>query len=102
MPILKPIISLAVAGAIVSSAYSHLTEGQRGQIAAAGRTVMETVDSGVSWLSATFAALVPYRLPQLQPNGDIVIKRLPPEPGRPAERPLPDASPPPSAAPTNT
>ena len=102
MPILKPVISIAVAGAVAVSAYTHLSEGQRGTIATVEKAVINTVDSGIGWLSGTIATLVPYRLPQMQPNGDIVIKHLSPERPPAAEKSLPlDEQPPPSAA-TNT
>ena len=101
MPILKPVISIAIAGAVAVSAYVHLTDGQRGKIATVEKAVMDTVDSGIGWLSGTIAAWVPYRLPQVQPNGDIVIKHLSPAEPQPAERSPPDVQPP-VAAPTNT
>jgi len=102
LPIIKPIISIAIAGGVALSAYSHLSDGQRGKITAAGEAVMATVDSGISWLSGTVAALVPYRLPQMQPNGDIVIKRLSPERSPPPENASPQYVAPPAATATNT
>lgn len=103
MPILKPVISMAVAGAIALSAYTHLNADNRGQIASVEKVVVDTVGSGIGWLSATIASWVPYRLPEMQPNGDIVIKRLPPaEQPQPSERDLPETGPPPAAAATNT
>lgn len=102
MPILKPVISIAIAGAVAASAYTHLTDGQRGKIATVEKAVMDTVDSGIGWLSGTIAALVPYRLPQVQPNGDIVIKHLTPESPQPTEKSSPLEAQPPAAAPTNT
>jgi hypothetical protein len=100
--ILKPIVSIAVAGAVLASAYSHLSGDQRGKIASVEKTVFATVDSGISWLGATVAAWVPYRLPEVQPNGDIVIKHLSPEPSQPAEKGSPLDARPPAPAPTNT
>ena len=102
MAILKPIVSIVVAGAVLASAYTHLSGDQRGTIATVEKTVMASVDSGISWLSGTIAALVPYRLPQVQPNGDIVIKRVAPALPQPAQQNSPlDARPSPPA-PTNT
>ena len=51
----KPIVSIAVAGAVLASAYSHLSGDQRGKIASVEKTVFATVDSGISWLGATIA-----------------------------------------------
>lgn len=102
MPILKPVISIAVAGAIAFSAYARLNDGQRGQLASVEKAVVDTVDSGWQWVSATVAAWVPYRMPEVQDNGDIVIKRLSPDHAPPAE-PAPAYVAPPSApAATNT
>ena len=84
VPILKPVISIAVAGVVALSAYAHLDEGQRGKVASVEKAVMDTVGSGIDWVSATIAAWVPYRLPRMEPNGDILIKRLPPEQPPPA------------------
>jgi hypothetical protein len=102
VPILKPVISIAIAGAVAVSAYVHLTDGQRGKIATVEKAVMDTVDSGIGWLSGTIAAWVPYRLPQVQPNGDIVIKHLSPGEPQPAEKNQPEDAQPSAAAPTNT
>jgi hypothetical protein len=95
-------ISIAIAGGVALSAYTHLSDGQRGKIAAAGEAVMATVDSGIGWLSGTVAALLPYRLPQVEPNGDIVIKRLAPERPQPAEKATPEYVQPPAPGATNT
>jgi hypothetical protein len=102
VPILKPVISLAIAGAIALSAYSHLNDGQRGTIASVEKTVVNTVGSGIGWLTGTIASWVPYRLPQVQPNGDIVIKHLSPEEPPPAEGGVPEIEPPRVPTATNT
>ena len=101
MPILKPVISIAIAGVLALSAYAHLDEGQRGTIASVEKVVVDTVGSGIAWVSGTIAAWVPYRLPHMEPNGDILIKRLSPEPP-PAEKSPPDIEPPPVPSATNT
>jgi hypothetical protein len=102
LPILKPIISIAIAGGVALSAYTHLSDGQRGKIASAGEAVMATVDSGIGWLTGTVAAWVPYRMPHVEPNGDIVIKRLLPERPQPAEKASPEYVQPPAPTATNT
>ena len=102
MAILKPIVSIAVAGAVLASAYTHLSGDQQAKIAGAEKTVLATVDSGFAWVTGTIAAWLPYRLPEVQPNGDIVIKHLPSEAARPAEKVSPLDTRPPSPAATNT
>ncbi len=102
MPILKPIVSIAVAGAVLASAYTHLSGEQRGQIASVEKTVLATVGSGFDWVAGTVAAWLPYRLPEVQPNGDIVIKHLSPEAAHPADKASPLDTRPPAPNATNT
>jgi sugar/nucleoside kinase (ribokinase family) len=102
VPILKPVISLAVAGALALSAYAQLNQGQRGTIASVEKAVVDTVGSGIGWMSTTIAAWVPYRLPRMEPNGDIVIKRLSPDQAPPAAQAPVEEERPQSPAATNT
>jgi len=102
VPILKPVISIAIAGVLALSAYAHLDEGQRGTIASVEKVVVDTVGSGIAWVSGTIAAWVPYRLPHMEPNGDIVIKRLSPAQPPPVEKSVPEIEPPPVPPATNT
>ena len=102
MPILKPVISMAIAGAIALSAYAHLSDNQLGRIASVEKAVVDTVGFGFGWLSETISDWVPYRLPEMQPNGDIVIKHLSPEESGPAEEAPPETKLPPPPAATNT
>jgi hypothetical protein len=102
VPILKPVISIAIAGAIAFSAYAHLDDGQRQKVATVEKAVMDTLDSGFGWVSATVAAWVPYRMPQVAPNGDIVIKRVGSDRAPPAETAPAYVPPPATTAATNT
>jgi hypothetical protein len=90
VPLAKPLISLAIASLFAVSAFlqSHDPAGQ-GTLSRVKQAVVGTIGNGIDWMSGAIASVLPYQLPEVQPNGDIVIKHVSPDLRSPADKAAP-------------
>jgi hypothetical protein len=98
----KTFIAVAGAGVIAiclaASAHAQATTGSepppKGPLDDIQQSVISAIEKGLNILSVAIGKVLPYKLPEVLPNGDIIIRYVPPEPPPP---PLP----PPADAPTD-
>ncbi len=93
MPIAKPLISIAalLVAADVFTRVDGSDPTQPGPLARVEKAIAGTVDQGLEFLSVAIDTVLPYKLPEVLPNGDIIIRYTPsPEPAAP----VPEAEPP--------
>ena len=92
----KTFIAIAGAGLIAigvaanAHAQATTTEPQpKGPLDDIQQSVISAVEKGLSILSVAIGKVLPYKLPEVLPNGDIIIRYVPPEPppAPPAETP---------------
>jgi hypothetical protein len=96
----KKFIAIAAAGllavGVAANAYAQATTGSepppKGPLDDLQQSVVSAIEQGLNLLSVAVGKVLPYKLPEVLPNGDIIIRYVPPEP---------EPAPPPPAAPTD-
>lgn len=92
---------IAIAGAsviaigVAASAHAQATTGEpppKGPLDDIQQSVISAIEKGLNILSVAIGKVLPYKLPEVLPNGDIIIRYVPPEP---------PPAPPPADAPTD-
>ena len=91
----KTFIAIAGAGLIAigvaanAHAQATTTEPQpKGPLDDIQQSVISAIEKGLNILSVAIGKVLPYKLPEILPNGDIIIRYVPPEPPPPpAETP---------------
>lgn len=96
MPIAKPLISIAGAILVAAGVFTRIGSNdpaQPGPLAGVENAVVGTIEEGLEFLSVAIDTVLPYRLPEVMPNGDIII-RYTPLPEAPSPVPVPVDEPP--------
>ena len=93
----KTFIAVAAAGLIAAgaaaNAHAQATTGSeppaKGPLDDIQQSVVSAIEKGLDILSIAIGKVLPYKLPEVLPNGDIIIRYVPPEPppAPPAETP---------------
>jgi hypothetical protein len=92
-------IAALLAGAIMSAVPAASTFAQDAHaptpgpakpLSATEQTIVDTLTRAMSFLSRTFDKVVIYELPEVLPNGDIIIRRKHPKP-EPNKAPPPES-----------
>lgn len=92
MPIAKPLISIAAAILVAAGVFTRVGSNdpaQPGPLAGVEKAVVGTIEQGLEFLSVAIDTVLPYRLPEVLPNGDIII-RYTPLPETPPPAPVPE------------
>jgi hypothetical protein len=87
----KTFIAIAAAGLIAigvaANAHAQATTGSeappKGPLDDIQQSVVSAIEKGLSLLSTAIGKVLPYKLPEVLPNGDIIIRYVPPEPPPP-------------------
>lgn len=87
MSAMKTFIAVAVAGLIAigvaASAHAQATTTEpppKGPLDDIEQSVISAIEKGLNILSVAIGKVLPYELPEVLPNGDIIIRYVPPEP----------------------
>lgn len=94
MPVVKPLISVAAALLVAAGVFTRVGEGnpaQSGPLVWVENAVVGTVETGLEFLSTAIDTVFPYRAPEVLPNGDIIIRYMPPPEAPPVPEPEPPA-----------
>lgn len=92
----KPFIAIVGAGllaiSVIASAHAQATtppEPQtKGPLDDIQELVVSALEKGLNLLSVMIGKVLPYKMPEVLPNGDIIIRYVPPpEPAPPAPEP---------------
>jgi hypothetical protein len=84
----KTFIAIAGAGLIAigvaANAHAQPTTGTepppKGPLDDIQQSVVSAIEKGLNLLSIAIGKVLPYKLPEVLPNGDIIIRYVPPEP----------------------
>jgi hypothetical protein len=84
----KKFIAIAGAGllavGVAANAYAQGTTGSepppKGPLDDLQQSVVSAIEKGLNLLSVAIGTVLPYKLPEVLPNGDIIIRYVPPEP----------------------
>jgi hypothetical protein len=84
----KKFIAIAGAGllavGVAANAYGQATTGSepppKGPLDDLQQSVVSAIEKGLNLLSVAIGKVLPYKLPEVLPNGDIIIRYVPPEP----------------------
>jgi hypothetical protein len=91
----KKFIAIAGAGLIAvgvaANAFAQPTTGSepppKGPLDDLQQSVVSAIEKGLNLLSVAIGKVLPYKLPEVLPNGDIIIRYVPPEPEPPSPAP---------------
>ena len=83
----KTFIAIAGAGVIAigvaASAHAQATTTEpqpKGPLDDIQQSVVSALEKGLNLLSIAIGKVLPYKLPEVLPNGDIIMRYVPPEP----------------------
>jgi hypothetical protein len=83
----KTFIAIAGAGLIAiglaANAHAQATTTEpppKGPLDDIQQSVISAIEKGLNLLSVAIGKVLPYKLPEVLPNGDIIIRYVPPEP----------------------
>ena len=72
---------IAIGVAAGAHAQATTTEPQpKGPLDDIQQSVISAIEKGLNILSVAIGKVLPYKLPEVLPNGDIIIRYVPPEP----------------------
>jgi hypothetical protein len=92
VPLTKPLISIAAAILVAAGVFTRVggsDPAQPSPLAGVEEAVVGTIEKGLEFLSVAVDTVLPYRLPEVLPNGDIII-RYAPLPETPPAEPVPE------------